>query len=386
MTVTWFYDGAAASGASPTPPTPPVRSAPEPSTPAPTAPTTVDYPHIVHSSICSTSVQNGYKPAPQKDTLQPVHIFKLAYALSLAGRFIHDLDRFLGAVRSDSGQPSAQAVYRETCLLLQGFYQVSCSEAPLAQRIDRIWLACRTFFFRGMISTVDGNGLPVGPSAPVRLSLRNDVRNDSEATSEAHSEADPEDGSEDGSENDSEDSSSGPTFSAADIPTLLSTRCNINLPPVESFTSVSGASIYSDLFIWASAGCILGKHCVNVAELPLTTMGLDDMTDTVAQLEARLQYQDQKAIEAAQSDASGKPRPQPDAGHRKRIWCPVMMNGPPDKIIVDLCRRLELKEQQYRTMLHKFCHFEDEERKMEAQARADAASNEPLSSGNDGLE
>ncbi|EPE04531.1 hypothetical protein F503_03593 [Ophiostoma piceae UAMH 11346] len=341
MTINWTAEGTPLSG--------PAASAHTSTS------TTADYPHIVHSSSHNSTHSSTHNstlevahevshedanedaheaPSPP---LLPVHIFKLAYAMALAGRFIFELEHFLDTVRRDTGVPvsvrpptdtAAYDTYRDTCVLAQGFYQVSTKELPLHQRIDRIWLACRTFFFRGMITTVDGHGIPSDPSAPPEP-----VHDESGLQS---------------------------TFSAADIPSLLAARCNIHLPSVASD---------SEYFLWASAGCVLGKHCVNVTELPFKTMGVADMTDAVAQMEARLQRQDRLSAASSSSSSSS---PSASSAPRKRVWCPVMMHGPPDKIIVELCRRLELKEQQYRVLLHKFCHFEEEERRMEADAASDA--------------
>ena len=305
------------------------------STPAPTS-VTAKYPHIVHNSV-HTDLKDHTDYTTHEDhtdndhttLLRPVHIFKLAYAVALAGRFSFELERFLDAVRCDAGPPVATRpatdtaafdTYRDTCVLAQGFYQVSSAELPLHQRIDRIWYACRTFFFRGMITTVDAHGLPCDPSAPPEPVPAADW---------------------------------APTFSAADIPALLAPRCYVHLLSTASDNA---------LFVWASAGCLLGKHCVNVAEMPFDTLGLADVTDAVAQLEARLQHQDRLRRED----------PTATVGPRKRVWCPVMVHGPPDKIIVDLYERLDQKEQQYRALLYKFCHFEELERLTEAQEAQEA--------------
>ncbi|KIH87432.1 hypothetical protein SPBR_05360 [Sporothrix brasiliensis 5110] len=127
--------------------------------------------------------QNGTTTCTVTPPLSPTHVFKLAYALALPGRFHRDLARLMkcalsyehGRKRTPSADVDSSRSYgrgfHEACLVAQGFYQIESEgsdddddddgggdRSTLPARIDRVWTATRLFLLRGMVSMGDGNG------------------------------------------------------------------------------------------------------------------------------------------------------------------------------------------------------------------------------------
>lgn len=308
---------------------------------------------------CETS-QHG-KAATHKP-LSSKHIFKLAYALALPGRFHRDLARFMKcAYLYEQKQKSAASNvnryargFHEACLLAQGFYQIESDDvedtddndndndnddntwSTLPSRIDRVWTATRMFLMRGLVSMGDGNGNNVDCVEAI-------------SNPATHACVDvPE-------YDDDKERALNPDILAHDLPSLLPRWNKLALP--------KGDLPYSTAFLWACAGCTLGMHCIPVPEWhrrdrEAGLLTLESVTAKVSSVVRRLQFNErqQKILEE-----KGVAREQCAVYMRhRRLWVPYpgplsLVPGPVDQSsmeaeMTDLYRLLAAKDREYRLL------------------------------------
>lgn len=308
--------------------------------------------------VTATSTASGHKLNPSK------HIFKLAYALALPGRFHRNLARFINCAflyehnrqtAVDNGRDVGEANracemgFHEACLLVQGFYQVESDDdaddaddadgvwRTLPHRIDRVWAAARMFLLRGMVGMGDGDGnlverVEAVPNAATHASVQVPVYDDDA------------------------ERALGPDLAPNDLPSLMPRWNKMALP--------AGDVPPSDTFLWACAGCTLGTHCIPVPEwrhrdpVDRLTLTLESVTAKVAGVVRQLRFNERQRLVL---EEKGVPREQRAVYLRhRRLWVPypgplALIPGPSDQTqleatVTDLFRLLAAKEREHRLL------------------------------------
>ncbi|ERS98251.1 uncharacterized protein SPSK_06377 [Sporothrix schenckii 1099-18] len=342
--------------------------------------------------------QSGTTTCTVTPPLSPTHVFKLAYALALPGRFHCDLARLMKCAllyehdrnRTPSADVDSSRSYgrgfHEACLVAQGFYQIESEDSndndddddskfardagdrlTLPARIDRVWTATRLFLLRGMVSMGDGNGNVVE-----RVEAVPNPATHACVDVPVYSE-----GNNDGKNKTGADGSLGPDpdVTPADLPSLLPRWNNMALPTDDVADDMTDAASlpcrpWSDTFLWACAGCTLGTHCIPVPEWHRrgqsrhdhdhhdSSLTLDAVTAKVAHVVHRLQFNERQRL-ALQQQGAPHEHGAVYVRHR-RLWAPYpgprrLVPGPADQTqleatVTDLFRLLAAKDRELRLL------------------------------------
>lgn len=306
----------------------------------------------------SETIHHGMAAAHKP--LSPKHIFKLAYALALPGRFRHDLARFMKCAylyeqkqkpATDDGSRYARG-FHEACLLAQGFYQIESDDiedtddddntwATLPARIDRVWTATRMFLMRGLVSMGDGNGNTVDRVDAVSNPATHACVNVPEYDDDTERALFPDE-----------------QLQVHDLPALLPRWNKLALPKRDVNAS------YSTSFLWACAGCTLGTHCIPVPEWHRRgdqaddRLALETVTTKVASVVRRLQFNERQRKMLEEKDAAHE-QCAVYMRHR-RLWVPFpgplsLVPGPVDQSTMEatateLHRLLAAKDREHRLL------------------------------------